>query len=97
MDGIERFKGPGGRYYQLWVQRDLFGALVIMRAWGGQRSGRGGFKAISLASDMECHKELKRIRCPRSHWLHTKTCAWQRAHRKSLPVGSYKKPPAAPQ
>lgn len=65
MDGIERFKGPGGRYYQLWVQRDLFGALVIMRAWGGQRSGRGGFKAISLASDMECHKELKRIRARR--------------------------------
>ena len=50
MDGIERFKGPGGRYYQLWVQRDLFGSLVIMRAWGGQRSGRGGFIAKSLAS-----------------------------------------------
>jgi predicted DNA-binding WGR domain protein len=65
MDGIERFKGPGGRYYQLWVQRDLFGSLVIMRAWGGQRSGRGGFMAKSLASDMECQMELKRIRARR--------------------------------
>jgi hypothetical protein len=65
MDGIERFKGPGGRYYQLWVQRDLFGSLVIMRAWGGHRSGRGGFKAVAMASETECEKMLRRIRTRR--------------------------------
>ena len=67
MDGIERFKGPGGRYYHLWVQHDLFGSLIIMRAWGGQRSGRGGFRAMSISSDIECQKELKRIRARRRH------------------------------
>jgi hypothetical protein len=61
MDAIERFKGPGGRRYQLWVQRDLFGALVIMRAWSGERR-RGGFKAMGVASEAECERTLTRIR-----------------------------------
>jgi hypothetical protein len=42
MDGIERFKGPGGRYYQLWVQSDLFGALGHHEGmgWSTLRAGR---------------------------------------------------------
>ena len=61
MDPIERFKRPGGRHYQLWVQRDLFGGLVVLRAWGGEKSGRGGFKSLPAATEADCEKVLHRV------------------------------------
>lgn len=81
MNPIERFKGPGGRHYQLWVQRDLFGGLVVLRAWGGEKSGRGGLKSPSLASEVDFAKILRRIRnCRRQHeyvsvWISV-NCLW---------------------
>lgn len=65
MDPIERFTGPGGRHYQLWVQRDLFGGLVVLRAWGTEKSRRGGFKSLPVATEAECEEVLHRIRSRR--------------------------------
>jgi hypothetical protein len=64
-DGIERFTGPHGRRYQIWVQRDLFCALVIMRSWSGALSGRGGCKATAFETDFDCERQLRRIRARR--------------------------------
>ena len=65
IDGIERFTGPHGRRYQLWVQRDLFGALIIMRSWNGALNRRGGCKATTTETDTDCERQLERIRARR--------------------------------
>jgi hypothetical protein len=65
LDPIERFNGPGGRHYKLWVQRDLFGDLVVFRSWGGEKSGRGGFKSITVCTDEQCEKVLHEVRSRR--------------------------------
>lgn len=64
-DGIERFTGPHGRRYQLWVQRDLFGALVVMRSWSGAVCGRGGCKATAFETETDCERQLECIRARR--------------------------------
>jgi len=61
-DGIERFVGPNGRRYSLWVQRDLFGTLIIMREWSGASLVRGGSKMTNVSNEVESHKLLNRIR-----------------------------------
>lgn len=64
-DGIERFLGPNGRRYSLWVQRDLFGMLVIMRVWSGSSLVRGGSKMTTVKSELESEQLLTRIRTVR--------------------------------
>jgi hypothetical protein len=38
------------RYYQAAIVRDLFGAWVLITAWGGLHSHRGNMRSTLLAS-----------------------------------------------
>ena len=62
MTGVETFKGPGGRWYQLTVQCDLIGDFHVTRHWRGERSGRGGSKTVLVHTDEECEKLVRHIR-----------------------------------
>jgi hypothetical protein len=46
------------RYYEVFVERDLFGDLVLTRVWGRKGSALGGMKRLPLASLGEARSAL---------------------------------------
>lgn len=63
---LERTPDSGNRrYYELSLMRDLFGAPVLRRQWGGVGRARGGARLESYAS-------LAAARRAASRWLRRK-------------------------
>jgi predicted DNA-binding WGR domain protein len=71
---ILRWRHAGKRrWYAVWVAQDLFGALVLVRAWGSLDSRRGGRK-----------QEV--ISCPQALEARLRVLARQRLRRGYVPV-----------
>ncbi len=49
------------RGYTLWLDRDLFGALVLERRWYGLHNQRGGSKRQVFEREEDALKEVRRI------------------------------------
>lgn len=56
------------RYYSISVQRDLFGEVVIVRAWGGIDNRRGGIASEPL--DRERLRKLYKERLAHGYIRH---------------------------
>ena len=48
--------GCGPRYYEIALTRDLWGAPVLMRAWGGVGRARGGDREERFATLTEARR-----------------------------------------
>ncbi len=71
---LERTPESGRRrYYQISLTRDLFGAPVLFRKWGGVGGARGGARLESYASRAAARRAA-------SQWLRKKR---RRGYRKS--------------
>lgn len=71
---LERTPESGRRrYYQISLTRDLFGAPVLLRFWGGVGGARGGARR-------ETHVSQVAARIAASQWLRKKR---RRGYRKS--------------
>ncbi len=78
--GIRLERTPEGgrpRYYQISLTRDLFGAPVLLRHWGGVGGARGGAR-------LESYVSLVAARRAASQWLRRKR---RRGYRKATLEG----------
>jgi hypothetical protein len=58
------------RYYQADLVEDLFGAWIVITAWGGMESHRGQVRSAVVASrdaGLECLKRIERYRRKRGY------------------------------
>lgn len=49
------------RYYVAWLERDLFGDLVIRRVWGGIGSRRGGKLDGLVTDELSAARKMRSI------------------------------------
>ena len=49
------------RYYEVFLERDLFGDLVLTRVWGRKGSALGSMKRLPVASVAEAQSALAAI------------------------------------
>lgn len=69
--------GCSRRYYELTLQRDLFGAAILHRRWGGVGRARGGAR-------LEGYYSLAAARRAAARWLRLKR---RRGYRKAQSDG----------
>jgi predicted DNA-binding WGR domain protein len=51
----------GGRYYETWTARDLFGDLCVVRVWGGINTPRAQMRFQRVESEADAERALQEI------------------------------------